>query len=158
MNYPTDLPSCLAYAARLTESRRAPFVAMHRPPPPVGYAYAAVPADEVADFEESGWRRVPKPTLLNLTPDPVTMYGVTLPPSGQVASVETILAKHPLSSLLPVPLATRCVGVVSGLPPSSPLQFYIVTPDVAELVKRPDCLTVSPNALIQPFPCLHAKP
>jgi len=150
--YPTDPSSTLAYAAFLTERHQTPFVAMHRPPPPVGHAYAAVPAEDVDDFEQSGWRCLPKPILLNLTPDPVTVYGVTLPPSGQVAKVDTFLTRHPLSSLLPAPLVSRALGSISGLPPSSPLQFYIVTPEVAEQAKRPDCLTVSPNALVQRFP------
>lgn len=152
MIYPIDPRSALAYAAHLSETRQAPFVAMQRPPPPAGHTFAAVSADEVDDFLESGWQRIPPPTLINLTPKPVTIKGVTVEPSGQVAKVSSILINDPLSGFLPIPLARRVFLDVDGLPPATPLQFLIVTPDVAEAAKRADLVTCGDQALIQSFP------
>ena len=152
MIYPTTPAQTLAHAARLSRQRPAPFVAVSRPPPASGHAFAAIPADELDDFLASGWSRIPNPALLNLTESPVTIDGVTLPPSGQVAEVDTFMTPHPLSDLLPAPTQIPVHGAVSGLPPFSDMQFYIVTANVAHAAQRPDCLVVGPDSLLQLYP------
>lgn len=152
MIYPTTPAQTLAYAAHLTRHRTDTFVAVQRPPLTNGHAFAAIPIHELDDFLAAGWSHVPKPNLLNLTESPVSLSDVTVPPSGQVAQVETLMTPHPLSDVLPVPVDIPVHGAVSGLPPFSDLQFYIVSPNVAHAVKRSDCLVVGPDGLIQLYP------
>ena len=76
--------------------------------------------------------------FINLTPHPITLipaHGVeiTVPPSGQVARVES--AQVPVSSVLGFPISTTCFGGVVNLP--GPVEGFtlIVSGMVAQALK-----------------------
>jgi hypothetical protein len=71
--------------------------------------------------------------LMNLTPHPITVCGITIPPSGIVARVtETVT---PVGALeyegVHIPLVTRTLGPVTDLPEPQPDTIYIVSSMVA---------------------------
>ncbi len=140
--YPTNKMEALAYAAHLGPN----LVAIYRVTPVLGgINFAAVPTEDLPNFLGGNWQVVPPPKVTNLTPAPVIIDNHVFPPSGQVASVRRLFLDHPL----PLPVMIQTYGPVTGLPPPSEGQFFIVSEDVARASRRADCLFPADQTLIQ---------
>lgn len=77
-------------------------------------------------------------TIINLTPHPVTICGVTYPPTGPAPRCATTVTPRP--SLLvdgaEVPVEQVSLGRVTGLPPRVEDTVYVVSRQVAEAVPQ----------------------
>lgn len=89
-------------------------------------------------------------TFVNLTPHPVTVGGVTFPPSGSVARCE--LSSRDSGQMMtqdgPVSIKTLEMGELTGLPEPKPLTSYIVSLAAAQSawrMGREDVYTIGPT-------------
>jgi hypothetical protein len=88
--------------------------------------------------------------LVNLTPHPVTVGGVTIPSTGVVrcAEVRERVGTIAVSDDVQVPLMRVSLGQVEGLPEPSPDTVYIVSRLVADACPDRDDLAV-PDMIVR---------
>ena len=84
--------------------------------------------------------------IINLTPHPVTIGTVTIPPSGEVARVDS--TECPAGDFGGIPLITSSFGEVTGLPDPQGDTLYIVSGMVRSAVPTRNDIA-SPSGLIR---------
>jgi hypothetical protein len=82
--------------------------------------------------------------IVNLTPHPVTLLGVEIPPSGTIARVaeEIEVVRYIDWEGKKLPVIRKRLGEVQGLPPPQPDTVYIVSLLVAQAAMRADVLAI----------------